>query len=267
MRSADVGRLEHVGTHELRSRFPTDFMDTVWWNSSSACGCAMPMRRRKSAAYLLKLSCTAAPFAQTPAQPGRSSPTSAKSVGDRQRSVGDRVQPRGVTAAVAEPEDLRQRTRSAAGPRCRNGRAARCNCRCRAAPRAWPCRSVRRARLVVAEHVGPQACAPVFGPGGLVVRDLVRGHQQRCDGVDQRGLARSDVACQQPVATVESPASTPARRRCPSCRSQGAASGTRSSAASYRSSSIMSVMPALPAAEYSASRIEVAPATGRRRTP
>jgi hypothetical protein len=30
-------------------RLPTDFIDTVWWNSSSACSCSMPKRRRNHA--------------------------------------------------------------------------------------------------------------------------------------------------------------------------------------------------------------------------
>ena len=31
-------------------RLPTDFIDTVWWKSSSACSLSMPKRRRNQAA-------------------------------------------------------------------------------------------------------------------------------------------------------------------------------------------------------------------------
>ena len=45
-------------------RSPTDFIDTVWWKSSSACSSSMPKRRRNHAPYGGKLSNTCTPSAR-----------------------------------------------------------------------------------------------------------------------------------------------------------------------------------------------------------
>ena len=54
-------------------------------------------------------------------------------------------------------------------------------------------------RLVVPQHVGAQRALLGIRACGLVVGDALRRHQQRGDCIDQRGLARADVAGQQHV--------------------------------------------------------------------
>ena len=62
-------------------RLPTDFIDTVWWNSSSACSEAMPSRRRSEAEYFGNSSNSSAPLSRNRRRRSRRSvPKSAKSL-------------------------------------------------------------------------------------------------------------------------------------------------------------------------------------------
>ncbi len=63
--------------------------------------------------------------------------------------------------------------------------------------------------LVVAQHVGAQRAFAGIGPSGLVVGHALRWHQQGGDCVNQRGLARTDVAGEQAAAPAQGVAPHP----------------------------------------------------------
>ena len=122
---------------------------------------------------------------------------------NRQRLVRNDVEPRRLAVRLLEPEYLGERdclavTLVAEAPE--NDRIVVVvpeRHRLRRQPR------LAALRLVMTEHVGPQIAFAHVRAGRLVECDLLGRDQQARDGIDERRLARADVAGQERVVTAE----------------------------------------------------------------
>ena len=123
--------------------------------------------------------------------------------GDRQRVLGAEVEARRLALWLLEPEHLGQAHGLVVAGVVEHAEDHRVAAGLAQAERARGAGDLVALGLVVAEHVGAQAALAGVGAGGLVVGDAVGGDEQRGDRIDQGGLARADVAGEQPVAAVE----------------------------------------------------------------
>ena len=127
----------------------------------------------------------------------------AEVISDGQCPLSRHKQACGLALRVLQPEDLGQRhglVIALVAEDAQDDRVAR-----RIAQRHGPgaARHLIALALVVAQHVGPQGALAGICPGRLVVGHAMRRHEQGRDGIDQRGLARTDVAREQAIAPVE----------------------------------------------------------------
>ena len=142
-------------------------------------------------------------FAQARAQGGDGRAEVGKVRRDRQRPFGHGVKALRLAKCIFEPEHLRQRdglVKPGVVEHAQDHRIAAGIAQCDGFGVAA---GLIALRLVVAQHVRSQRALARVGPGRLVVGDALRRHQQRGDGIDQRGFAGTDVARQQAVAATE----------------------------------------------------------------
>jgi hypothetical protein len=185
-------------------RLPTDFIDTVWWNSSSACSLFDAKAAAEPVRAVGRESCrTAHPTARRRLRRRvMSVPKSAKS------SAMDSAFPPPHKGARADPAGPSSRTPGPASP---SGQSRRCgtrpgspsSCWHRAAPRVWRCHWLRCARTCSGPARRSAASARAHRHRRPCCRPRGGRHQQRGDGIHQRGFARADVAGQQAIAAIE----------------------------------------------------------------
>ena len=123
---------------------------------------------------------------------------------DRQAGGGDDEEALGLAGGLAEPEHLRKChviAEIAVAETTEDHRERL----------AWGPESDRLSRqagltalgLKMTQHVGPQVTLAHLGAGGLVVGDLMGWHDQRGNRIDERRLARADIAGQQCIGTIK----------------------------------------------------------------
>ena len=130
-------------------------------------------------------------------------PKTAEVIGDGQCPLGRHEQACRRTLRVLQPEDLGQRHGLVVALVAEDAEDDRVARRIAQRHRPGAARDLVALALVVAQHVGAQGPLAGIRPGRLVVGHAMRRHQQSGDGIDQRGLARADVAREQAVAPVE----------------------------------------------------------------
>jgi hypothetical protein len=145
----------------------------------------------------------AARTAQLLAQRGDVAAEAAEVLGDGQCPLGGHEQARRLALRVLQPEHLGQRHRLVVALVAEHAEDDRVARRVAQRHRFGAARHLVALALVVAQHVGAQRALAGIRPGRLVVGHALRRHQQGGDGIDQRGLARTDVAGEQAVAAVE----------------------------------------------------------------
>ena len=143
-------------------RLPTDFIETVWWNSSSACSERIPRRRRSEVAYLGNSSKISAPAARSLLRRSRrSEPKSAKSVAIDSVFCGGDEEAVGLSSALALLEDLGQGDRlvvAVVGEDSEDHRVG--SPRSRAGPWRGTCRWPRFARTCSGPRRRSAGCVP-----------------------------------------------------------------------------------------------------------
>jgi hypothetical protein len=130
-----------------------------------------------------------------------------KVTGDREIAFGGDEEARRLPLRVLDPEHLRQRHRLVVTGVVKDAEDHRVVVVVAQRHRPRRAADLVALRLVVAEDVRAQRPFAAVGPGGLVVGDALRRHQQRRHRIDQRRFARADVTGQEgiPALRIERP--------------------------------------------------------------
>ena len=155
----------------------------------------MPKRRRKSAPYAGKLSCSV-----TPAVARRrlrswvtSLPKFREMLGAGQRAFGHRIKAFGLATRILESEYLRERDRLLIALVAEFAEQYRIAAVIAQRDGARAHAGIAAPGLEVSEHIGTQRALARVGAGRLVVLDLVGRDQQRRQRIDASRLAGADI--------------------------------------------------------------------------
>ena len=197
-----VERFEHVAAHEVgevahrlhRHRLMEELQRLIVLDAEQA-----PELRAIGRKALMHVDARAA---QPLAQRRHVDAEFGKVASDRQRAFGHCEEAGRLAVRLLEPEHLRQRHRLVIAGVLEHAENHRVAAMIAQGHRATRATELAALRLVVPEHVRAQRSLARVGAGGLVVGDAVRRHEQRRHRIDQRGLARADIAGEQRVAAV-----------------------------------------------------------------